>query len=86
MYAITQGGDSVMTEEQNQHPQVSLETSSEQPQSEKAAVTADEFSVNVKSETVAQIIQNSEKDRLKALGRFLIVSLTWSMAGLSKPK
>jgi hypothetical protein len=86
MYAITQGGDSEMTEEQNQQLQVSLERSSEQPQSEKAAATADEFSVNVKSETLSQSVENSAKDRLKALGRLMMVSLTWSLAGLSKPK
>ena len=75
-----------MTEEQNQQLQVSLERSSEQPQSEKAAATADEFSVNVKSETLSQAVENSAKDRLKALGRLMMVSLTWSLAGLSKPK
>lgn len=85
MYAITQGGASKMTEQQNQQRQVSLETSSEPTASEKAA-TAEEFSVNVKSETVSQLLENSAQDRLKALGRLMMVSLTWSLAGLSKPK
>ncbi|MEO6862340.1 MAG: hypothetical protein ABI180_12550 [Microcoleus sp.] len=86
MYAITQGGDSEMTEQENQQPQVSLETSSEQVESEKVAATADEFSVNVKFETVSEAVENSAQERLKALSRLMMVSLTWSLAGLSKPK
>jgi len=75
-----------MTEEENQQPQVSLEISSEQVESEKIAATADELSVNVKSETVSEAVENSAQDALKALGRLMMVSLTWSLAGLSKPK
>ncbi len=75
-----------MTAEQNQQQQVSLEAFSEQAQSEKAAAIADEFSVNVKFETLSQTVENNEKDRLKALARLMMVSLTWSLAGLSKPK
>ncbi|MEP6519931.1 hypothetical protein [Microcoleus vaginatus] len=73
-----------MTEEKNQQPQVSLETSSEQPLLEKPAETAEELSINVKSETLSQTVENNAEDRLKALGRLMMVSLTWSLAGLSK--
>ncbi|MEG3927829.1 hypothetical protein [Microcoleus sp. D3_18a_C4] len=73
-----------MTEEKNQQPQVSLETSSEQPQLEQSAETAEELSINLKSETLAQSVENNAEDRLKALGRLMMVSLTWSLAGLSK--
>ncbi|MBD1810560.1 hypothetical protein NDA07_05800 [Microcoleus vaginatus DQ-U2] len=73
-----------MTEEKNQQPQVSLETSSEQPQLENSAETAEEFSINLKSETLSQTVENNAEDRLKALGRLMMVSLTWSLAGLSK--
>lgn len=73
-----------MTEEKNQQPQVSLKTSSEQPQLEKPAETAAKFSRNVKSETLFQAAENNAEQRLKALARLMMVSLTWSMAGLSK--
>ncbi|MEG3989630.1 hypothetical protein QUA20_08840 [Microcoleus sp. Pol7_A1] len=73
-----------MTKEKNQQPQVSLETSSEQSQLATPAETAEEFSINVKSETLSQAIENNAEDRLKALGRLMMVSLTWSLAGLSK--
>ncbi|MEG4218276.1 hypothetical protein QUA27_23515 [Microcoleus sp. Pol14C6] len=73
-----------MTEEKNQQPQVSLETSSEQPLLEKPAETAEELSLNVKSETLSQAVENNAEERLKALGRLMMVSLTWSLAGLSK--
>jgi len=73
-----------MTEEKNQQPQVSLETSSEQPLLENSAETAEEFSINLKSETLSQTVKNNAEDRLKALGRLMMVSLTWSLAGLSK--
>jgi hypothetical protein len=72
-----------MTEEKNQHPQVSLKTSSEQPLLGKPAETA-AFSRNVKSETLFQAVENNAEQRLKALARLMMVSLTWSMAGLSK--
>ncbi len=73
-----------MTEQKNQQPQVRLETSSEQPQLKKPAETTEEFSINVKSETLSQAVENNAEDRLKALGRLMMVSLTWSLAGLSK--
>lgn len=73
-----------MKEEKNQQPQVSLETSSEQPQLEKPAETPEELSINLKSETLSQTVENNAQDRLKALGRLMMVSLTWSLAGLSK--
>ncbi|MEG3858281.1 hypothetical protein [Microcoleus sp. herbarium12] len=74
-----------MTEPENQQRQVSLETSSQPVASQKAA-TAEEFSVNVKSETLPQLLENTAQERLKALGRLMVVSLSWSLAGLSKPK
>ena len=73
-----------MTQEKNQQPQVSLKTSSEQRQLEKTAETAAELSRNVKSETLFQAVENNAEQRLKALARLMMVSLTWSMAGLSK--
>jgi hypothetical protein len=73
-----------MTEAKNQQPQVSLKTSSEQPLLEKTAETAAELSRNVKSETQFQAVENNAEQRLKALARLMMVSLTWSMAGLSK--
>ena len=73
-----------MTKEKNQQPQVRLETSSEQPQLETPAETAEEFSIKVKPETLSQAVENNAEDRLKALGRLMMVSLTWSLAGLSK--
>ena len=73
-----------MTEEKNQQPQVSLETSSEQPQWDKPPETAEELSRNVNLETLSQTVENNAEDRLKALARLMMVSLTWSLAGLSK--
>lgn len=73
-----------MTEEKNQQPQVSLETSSEQRQWEKPAETAEELSINVKSQTLSQAVEKNAEERLKALARLMMVSLTWSLAGLSK--
>jgi len=73
-----------MTEEKNQQPQVSLKTSSEQPRLEKPAETAAGISRNVKSETLFQAVENNAEQRLTALARLMMVSLTWSMAGLSK--
>jgi hypothetical protein len=73
-----------MTQEKNQQPQVSLKKSSEQPLLGKPAETAAEFSRNVNSETLFQAVENNAEQRLKALSRLMMVSLTWSMAGLSK--
>ena len=75
-----------MTKQENQQPQVSLETSSEQAQVEEPAATAEELPINVNSETISQVFENSTKDRLNALGRLMIVSITWTLAGLSKRK
>ena len=73
-----------MTQQKNQQPQVSLKTSSEQPLLEKPAETVAEWSRNVKSETLFQAVENNAEQRLKALARLMMVSITWSMAGLSK--
>jgi hypothetical protein len=73
-----------MTQEKNQQPQASLKTSSEQPLLEKPAEAAAPCSRNVKPETLFQAVENNAEQRLKALARLMMVSLTWSMAGLSK--
>jgi hypothetical protein len=86
MYLITQGGDSEMTEKENQHPQISFEASSEPAQSEKAPATADEFSANVQSENAFKLIQNIQQDTLKAVERFLMVSIDWKLSEISKRK
>jgi hypothetical protein len=86
MYLITQGGDSEMTEKENQHPQIRFEASSEPAQSQKAPATADEFSANVKSENAFQLIQNIQQDNLKALERFLMASIDWKISEFSKRK
>ncbi len=86
MYAIAPGGDSEMTEQENQQRQVSLETFSEQVPLEEAAAVAEESSINLNSETLPQLVENNAEDRLKALGRLMMVSLTWSLAELSKRK
>lgn len=86
MYAIAPGGDSEMTEQKNQQRQVSLETFAEQVPLEEPAAVAEESSINLNSETLSQLVENNAEDRMKALGRLMMVSLTWSLAGLSKPK
>ncbi len=73
-----------MTKQENQRPQVSLETSSEEAQVEEPAATAEELPINVNSETLSQIFEKSAKDRLNALGRLMIVTVTWKLAELSK--
>ncbi|MBE9096084.1 hypothetical protein IQ252_19760 [Tychonema sp. LEGE 07203] len=75
-----------MTEKENQQRQVSLETSAAQAQFEEPAATAEELPIDVKSETLSQTVENNAADRLKALSRLMMVSLTWSLAGLSKSK
>ena len=75
-----------MPKEENQQPQVSLETSSQQALVEKPAVAAEELPINVNSETLSQVFENSAKDRLNALGRLMMVSVTWTLAELSKRK
>jgi hypothetical protein len=75
-----------MPEKENQQPQVSLETSSQQALVEETAVAAEELPINVNSETLSQVFENSAKDRLNALGRLMMVSVTWTLAGISKRK
>ncbi len=77
-------GTRKMTKEENQQLQVSLETSSEQVQVKEPAATAEEVSINVNSETLSQIFEKSAKDRLNALGRLMIVTVTWKLAEFSK--
>ncbi len=75
-----------MTEKENQHPQISFEPSSEPAQSEKAPATADEVSANVQSENAFQLIQNIQQETLKAVERFLMVSIDWKLSEISKRK
>ena len=73
-----------MTQQENQQPQVSLETSSEEAQVEEPAATAEELLINLNSETAFQIFEKSGKDTLNALGRLMIVTLNWKLVELSK--
>jgi hypothetical protein len=75
-----------MIPEENQQPQVSLEKSSEKTELEKPAATTQELAGNVQPTTQSQTFANDGEDGLKALARLLMVSLTWSLAGLSKRK
>jgi hypothetical protein len=75
-----------MLQEPNQQPKVSLETSAEKSELEEAAVIPQELSINVNSQTASIEFQNNGEDRLKAIGRLMMVSLTWSLAGISKRK
>jgi len=75
-----------MTKEENQQPQVSLETSSERDQSEESAATVEESSINVNSEALSQIIEKNGEDYLKALRRLMMARLALSLAGISKRK
>ncbi|MEG3847968.1 hypothetical protein QT971_10945 [Microcoleus sp. herbarium19] len=75
-----------MPKQENQQPQVSLETPSQQALVEEPAVAAEELPINVNSETLSQVFENTAKDRLNALGRLMIVSVTWTLAELSKRK
>ena len=73
-----------MTQQENQQPQVSLETSSKEVQMEEPAATAEELLINLNSETASQIFEKSTKDRLNALGRLMIVTVDWKLVELSK--
>ncbi|NJS09467.1 MAG: hypothetical protein HC789_03340 [Microcoleus sp. CSU_2_2] len=75
-----------MIQEENQQPQVSLEISSENADLEKTAATTQELPENVEPSNQSQVVKNDGEDGLKALARLVMVSLTWSLAGLSKRK
>jgi len=75
-----------MTQEHNQRPKISLETSAENTELEQPTVTAEELPLNVKSKTPSQAFATSGEDRLNALARLMMVSFTWSMAELSQRK
>jgi hypothetical protein len=75
-----------MIPEENQQPQVSLEICSENADLEKPAATTQELPEKVQPATQSQAVKNDGEDGLKALARLVMVSLTWSMAGLSKRK
>ena len=73
-----------MTQQENQQPQVSLETSSEEAQVEEPAATAEELLINLNSETAFQIFEKSANDYLKALGHLTIAIVDWNLVQLSK--
>lgn len=73
-------------QEQNQQPKVNLGKSAENTELEQATVTTEELPVNVKPKTQSQAFPNNGEDGLKALARLMMVSFTWSMAGLSERK
>jgi hypothetical protein len=75
-----------MTKQENQRPQVSLETSSEEAQVEEPAATAEELPINVNSQTLSQIFEKSSKDYLKAAENLTIAIGYWTLAQLSKGK
>ncbi|HSF72823.1 MAG TPA: hypothetical protein VLA84_03375 [Microcoleus sp.] len=74
-----------MREKENHQSQVSLEESSDKAELKKPAATQD-LSENDNSQTESQAFENHGEDGLKALARLMMVSLTWSLAGLSKRK
>lgn len=74
-----------MTPKENQHSQVGLETSYDKAELEKPATATQELSENDRSQTESQAVQNNVADSWKAQARLIMVSLTWAMAGLSKP-
>jgi hypothetical protein len=75
-----------MIPEENQQPEVSLEICSEKADLEKSAASTQEVPENVQSTTQSPPVENDGEDGLKALARLVMVSLTWSLAGLSKRK
>ncbi|MEG4395766.1 hypothetical protein [Microcoleus sp. BROC3] len=76
-----------MIEKENQPSKVSLEISScDKAELETLAAATQDLSENDNSQTEFQAFENNGEDGLKALGRLMMVSLTWSLAGLSKRK
>ena len=75
-----------MIPEENQQPEVSLEICSEKADLEKPEATTQEVPENVQPPTQSSAVKNDGEDGLKALARLVMVSLTWSLAGLSKRK
>jgi hypothetical protein len=75
-----------MSKEENQQSQVSIETSYDKAELKKPAAATHELSENDHSQTESKPVENNGEDGLKALARLMMVSLTWSMAGLSQRK
>ena len=73
-----------MTQQENQQPQVSLETSFEEVQVEQPAARAEKVLINRNSETAPQIFENSTNNYLKAMGNLTIAIGDWTLAQLSK--
>jgi len=76
----------IQEHDRHQPPKVSLETSSEKAELEKSTATDRELSANIKPNAQSQVLENNAEDRLKAFARLMMVSLTWSLAGLSERK
>ncbi|MEG4088795.1 hypothetical protein [Microcoleus sp. Pol12B4] len=74
-----------MREKENHKSQVSLEVSCDKADLKQPAPTQD-LPENDNSQTDSQAFENHGEDGLKALARLMMVSLTWSLAGLSKRK
>lgn len=75
-----------MREKENHQSQVSLEVSCDKAELKKPASATQDLPENDNSQTESQAFENHGEDGLKALARLMMVSLTWSLAGLSKPK
>lgn len=75
-----------MIEKENQHLQVSLETSYDKAELEKLAAATQELSKNDRSQTESKAVESNGEDGLNAQARLMMVSLIWSLAGLSKRK
>jgi hypothetical protein len=76
----------MISEQNEQQQKVGIETSSEKTELGKSTATAQESPSNVQPTTQSQAVKNDGEDGLKALARLVMVSLTWSLAGLSKRK
>ncbi|MEG4422374.1 hypothetical protein QUA70_27980 [Microcoleus sp. LAD1_D5] len=75
-----------MREKENHQSQVSLEVSCDKSELKKPPSATQDLPENDNSQTESQAFENHGEDALKALARLMMVSLTWSLAGLSKPK
>ena len=75
-----------MTQQENQQPQVSLETPFEEVQVEEPAATAEELLRNLNSKTALQIFEESTEDRFNALEHLIIAFGNLTLAQLSKGK
>lgn len=75
-----------MTPELNQHPATSVEEPTFQTQLNHPVANTQELSKIPQSTSQTLAPEVKEPDALKAFARALMVSLTWSMAGLTNYK